>query len=167
MNVCAKCGFENNTNVNKCANCLTDLHWAKVNLGKFHGNADDTRRIGIESRKERGLPVPEDDITPLEPIQIEKSDLVQINKSPNGFMVGGIAGFIGGFLRITLMLMSSFDFGIPMLCLGMPIFSPLAGALSVVLFSYFLDKSKPDYLLFCALIGFLAGFLPFYYWFTY
>lgn len=164
MNVCAKCGFENNTNVKKCANCLTDLHWAKVNFGKFHGNADDTRRIGIESRKAQGLPVPEDDITPLEPIQIENSDLVQINKSPIGFLVGGIAGLIGGFLRINAM--SPFDFGIPMVCLVMPILSPLAGVLSVFLLNYFIEKSKPSYLLFCALVGFLAGLLPFYYWWS-
>jgi uncharacterized membrane protein YvbJ len=68
MNVCAKCGFENDENAKKCVNCLTDLHWAKVNLGKFHGNKEDTRRIGVESRKERGYSVPEDETTPLEPI---------------------------------------------------------------------------------------------------
>ncbi len=166
MNVCAKCGFENDDNVKNCINCLTDLHWAKVNLGKFQGNKDDTRKIGIESRKERGYSVPEDEFTPLEPIQIVKSDFADMNKSLYAFTVGGIAGFIGGFLRFT-MAAASFDFGIPMLCLAMPIFSPLAGVLSVFLLSYFIEKSKPNYLLFCALIGFLAGFLPFDYWFNY
>jgi len=95
---------------------------------------------------------------------VEKIHLAHTKKSRNGLIVGGVAGFVGGFLRFNLM--GSFYFGIPILCLGMPIFSPLAGVLSVFLFSYFLEKSKPGYLLFCALIGFLAGFLPFYYWFA-
>jgi len=76
MKVCAKCGFENGDGAKNCVNCLTDLQWAKVNLGKFHGSKEDTRRIGIESRKERGYSVPEDEFAPLEPIQIEKKDVV-------------------------------------------------------------------------------------------
>ena len=75
MNICAKCGFENRDNIKTCANCLTELHWAKVNLGKFRGNVDDTRKTGIQSRKERGFHVPEDEFSPLEPI-LEKENLV-------------------------------------------------------------------------------------------
>jgi hypothetical protein len=60
VKVCAKCGFRNDKNAVQCANCLTNLHWAKVNLGKFQGTEEDTRRIGMESRKSRGFPVAED-----------------------------------------------------------------------------------------------------------
>jgi len=74
MKICAKCGFENDENAKQCANCLIDIHWAKVNLGKFQGTAEDTRKIGIESRKQRGLPVPEDDMTPLPPVKPVKNE---------------------------------------------------------------------------------------------
>ncbi len=77
MNVCVKCGFENNANVKNCTNCVTDLHWAKVNLGKFDGNTDDTRRIGIESRKARGLLAPEDESKLLEPIHLLDTDPIR------------------------------------------------------------------------------------------
>jgi len=60
--ICAKCGYENTGNAKQCANCLIDLHYAKVNYGKFRGIPEDTIRIGIESKRERGIPVP-DDIT--------------------------------------------------------------------------------------------------------
>jgi len=100
MNTCAKCGFENDNNVKTCVNCLTDLHWAKVNLGKFHGNAEDTRKIGIISRREHGLPVPDDELTPLKPIQITKNDG---NIAPDNIettQIGAIAGFTTIFLLL-------------------------------------------------------------------
>lgn len=56
MQICAKCGFENKDKAKKCENCLTDLHWAKVNLGKFNGSPSDTVRIGEEVKKERVFP---------------------------------------------------------------------------------------------------------------
>ena len=56
MQICAKCGFENKDKAKKCENCLTDLHWAKVKLGKFNGSPSDTVRIGEEVKKERVFP---------------------------------------------------------------------------------------------------------------
>ena len=104
MTICAKCGFENENNTKNCVNCLTDLHWAKVNLGKYHGTADDTRKIGIASRKERGYPVPEDEVTPLEPIY----ETITNNNEKNshtvkywpliGILVGLVPGLIWFFL---------------------------------------------------------------------
>ena len=82
----------------------------------------------------------------------------------NGFLVGGIAGFIGGYAKIYLSDIA--DFGVWILCLFMPVISPIAGALSVFVVNYFIEKSKPYYLFFCVFIGFLAGFLPFFYWFA-
>jgi len=86
MSVCAKCGFVNDGNTKNCVNCLTDLHWAKVNLGKFHGNNEDTRSIGVQPRKERGCSVPEDEFAPLVPIQIVKNNGVA-NKGRD-FVIG-------------------------------------------------------------------------------
>ena len=110
MNVCAKCGFENNANAKKCANCLTDLHWAKVNLGKFHGNADDTRRIGIESRKERGLPILEDEFTPLEAIQVEKNDGNNIIDE-DWLLIGLLVGIVPALFFAVIARESIFGFG--------------------------------------------------------
>jgi hypothetical protein len=103
MNVCAKCGFENNTNVKKCTNCLTDLQWAKANLGKFHGNTGDTRKIGIESRKEHGIPVPEDEITPLEAIQTIDNNENDIISDTFLKMGQFILGFLGYIIIVTIL----------------------------------------------------------------
>jgi hypothetical protein len=72
VKICARCGFKNHKNANQCANCLTNLQWAKVNLGKFKGTEDDTRRIGMEYRRLSGFPVPEDYMpsqAPVGPVQ--------------------------------------------------------------------------------------------------
>ncbi len=57
MKTCNRCGHQNTDDSKKCANCLVDLHWAKVNLGKFTGTPDDTKRIGDEERKRRGVDI--------------------------------------------------------------------------------------------------------------
>ena len=110
MNVCAKCGFENDDNSKNCANCLTDIHWAKVNLGKFHGNKEDTRRIGVESRKEHGYSVPEDESTPLEPIQIVKNEKMTSSPKSN-FAIGCIGWFLFG--NLTFFILYSVPFVFP------------------------------------------------------
>jgi len=113
MNICAKCGFENDNNAKNCVNCLTDLHWAKVNLGKFHGTADDTRRIGIASRRERGYSVPDDEITPLEPILVEQ-DIAK--KTVNWLLIGFLAGLFS-----TLCIYALAPFGFIVWLLAFPV----------------------------------------------
>ena len=55
MKSCSRCGYQNNPDAKKCANCLVDLHWAKVNLGHFTGTPEDTKRIGEVERSRLGL----------------------------------------------------------------------------------------------------------------
>jgi hypothetical protein len=100
MIVCAKCGFQNDGNAQKCTNCLIDLHWAKVNLGEFQGSEEDTRRIGIEARKARGIPVPENGSLPLEPVQIQEDDELPLT---TGAKVGVVivSTIIGAFFAIV------------------------------------------------------------------
>ena len=98
---------------------------------------------------------------------IERGNVDRVNKSSNGYLVGGIAGFVGGLVKYSLYYYDAESFGVPMICLFMPIISPLAGALSVFIVNYFIEKSEPNDLLFCAFIGFLAGFLPFLYYISY
>jgi hypothetical protein len=97
VKVCAKCGFRNDKKAVQCANCLTNLHWAKVNLGKFQGTEEDTRRIGMESRRSRGFPVTED-YMPVQAtdIPIQKTEY---QESPS---------FLPYFLLVTVI--SLFDF---------------------------------------------------------
>jgi len=52
---CGRCGFNSPNFTDFCLNCLTDIHWAKVNLGEFTGSIYDTVLIGVESRQERGV----------------------------------------------------------------------------------------------------------------
>ncbi len=52
---CKRCGFNSPNFTDFCLNCLTDIHWAKVNLGEFTGSIYDTVLIGVESRQERGV----------------------------------------------------------------------------------------------------------------
>ena len=59
VKTCARCGFKNHKSATQCVNCFTNLHWAKVNLGKFQGTEEDTKRIGMEYRKQHGLPATE------------------------------------------------------------------------------------------------------------
>jgi len=63
MKTCAKCGYENDDKAKQCANCLIDLQWARLNLGKFQGTLEDTKRIGQASRKEGGILEDGDQIT--------------------------------------------------------------------------------------------------------
>jgi len=53
---CEKCGVDNPEITNFCLNCLSDIHWAKVNFGKFTGTIYDTVLIGLSSRREHGIP---------------------------------------------------------------------------------------------------------------
>jgi hypothetical protein len=53
---CANCGFENPGTTNFCLNCLSDIHWAKINLRKFTGTPLDTVSVGVSSRRKHGIP---------------------------------------------------------------------------------------------------------------
>jgi hypothetical protein len=55
IKTCEKCGFDNPEITDFCLNCLSDIHWAKVNLGKFTGTINDTVLIGLASRREHGV----------------------------------------------------------------------------------------------------------------
>lgn len=55
VKTCNKCGYQNRDDAIKCTNCYIDLQWAKVNLGKFTGTDEDTKRIGEEERQRRGI----------------------------------------------------------------------------------------------------------------
>lgn len=88
MQICAKCGFENKDKAKKCENCLTDLHWAKVNLGKFNGSPSDTIRIGEEAKKERGFP---------------KEELVEEERLNIGQAVG-LGALVGWFTLLIILI---------------------------------------------------------------
>lgn len=58
MEPCHKCGFQNDTLVEQCANCNYNLNWAATHLPPFNGTAEETWRLGevlgghiLESKK--------------------------------------------------------------------------------------------------------------------
>lgn len=54
MIICSKCGYENPDHYEVCANCLINLEWSRINLGRFTGSLEDTIQIGKNSRVSLG-----------------------------------------------------------------------------------------------------------------
>jgi hypothetical protein len=101
MKICNRCGYQNTDNSKKCANCLVDLHWAKVNLGKFTGTLDDTKRIGEEERKLRGVEKTEDMNQP-DPLETRARDIA--------------IGFFGWIIFHNLWFIGMLKFGLSFRC---------------------------------------------------
>ena len=55
MKTCNKCGYQNTDDARECVNCLTNIQWAKVNLGNFTGTPEETISIGEYERNRRGV----------------------------------------------------------------------------------------------------------------
>jgi hypothetical protein len=169
MIVCAKCGFQNDANTQKCTNCLIDLHWARVNLGEFQGSEEDTRRIGIEARKARGILVPENGSLPLEPIQIEENNELPLTTGAKvgvviaSTIIGAFFAIVGAVLKIRFGL---YGVGLPT-WLGVAFLcTPGSGAVFAFVSSLITlrqTESKLIIISVSAAVGLFSGFLLFDY----
>jgi ABC-type xylose transport system permease subunit len=85
-------------------------------------------------------------------------------------ILGAVAGFIGGI--VNMFSSGGLRIGIDIYWILLPVFSPVAGVLITFLTNYLIriiDKRNkvPDSILtiISLVLGFLAGYLPFNYWF--
>jgi hypothetical protein len=146
MKICSKCGYQNTDDLEKCANCLVDLHWARVNLGKFTGTPDDTKRIGDEERKRRGV-----DINSAN-VKIDNENKTSVNT--NFFTIGFV-------LLIILDLLFLFALSDGYVYLNY--FCPVTfGFLIAAFASFFISKRSRDIiivLIVVLIVGTLVGFV--------
>lgn len=152
MKTCSRCGYQNADDSKKCANCLVDLHWAKVNLGKFTGTPEDTKRIGEEERKLHSTVITEDG---------NKPDFLSLYAS--AIFIGACSTFIAQFVKTANN--NLYGLGLIDSCWLIAIFlSPIAGAvIAFILCSLIINKgySPLKVNLSVAVFNFLAGLFLF------
>jgi hypothetical protein len=83
-----------------------------------------------------------------------------------GMILGGVAGFVGGYYKATLTMNGHTQFGILMLVLFLPLVAPVSGLIPAYLLRKVV-KEKWAFIFLSIVSGFLAGYLPFNYWLAY